>query len=167
MIIKYTNFSDGIYNIKFRESVKNLGLEEPFEGYLDVNCRMDKSAHQIVLDCDISVDADMTCDRCDADFKTTLTNKFRISYLFGKTSEKIDEYNLKILSDEQDKIDIKNDVVEYANLSIPMKRLCSDDCKGLCSQCGRNLNEGHCRCKRIVDRSVWEPLNKLKGKLNN
>jgi uncharacterized protein len=35
---------------------------------------------------------------------------------------------------------------EHVILSAPMQPLCSDDCLGLCAQCGKNLNEGPCRC---------------------
>jgi len=31
-------------------------------------------------------------------------------------------------------------------VSLPMKHLCSEDCKGICSKCGKNLNEGKCDC---------------------
>ena len=35
---------------------------------------------------------------------------------------------------------------EHMILSAPMQPLCSDDCLGLCAQCGKNLNEGPCQC---------------------
>ena len=42
---------------------------------------------------------------------------------------------------------VKEDVL----LAIPSKVLCKPDCKGLCSQCGKNLNDGPCDCKEPVD----------------
>ena len=36
-------------------------------------------------------------------------------------------------------------------LSMDSKLLCSEDCKGLCAKCGKNLNEGPCQCKPDVD----------------
>ena len=33
-------------------------------------------------------------------------------------------------------------------LELPMRILCSEDCKGLCTQCGHNLNEGPCSCHK-------------------
>ena len=36
----------------------------------------------------------------------------------------------------------------------PMRVVCSDDCKGICSKCGANLNKGECGC----DRTVLDPL---------
>jgi len=35
---------------------------------------------------------------------------------------------------------------EHVILSAPMQPLCSDDCRGLCAQCGKDLNEGPCQC---------------------
>ena len=36
-------------------------------------------------------------------------------------------------------------------LEMDTKHLCSEDCKGLCPQCGKNLNEGPCHCKKELD----------------
>ena len=33
-------------------------------------------------------------------------------------------------------------------LNLPIKSLCSNDCKGLCTICGQNLNENKCDCER-------------------
>jgi uncharacterized protein len=47
--------------------------------------------------------------------------------------------------------DMQLDVEELMNddivLWVPTKFLCKKDCKGLCDQCGQNLNEGSCQCK--------------------
>ena len=167
MIIKYTNFSDGIHQFELTETAKKLKLEEPFFGNVQINCKMDKSPHQIVLDCDLLLHAKMICDRCAQEFESDLRSHFQISYLFSKESQKNDDYNFKFLSMVQDKIDIADDVFEYAELSVPMKRLCRADCKGLCTNCGTNLNEKKCSCKPEIVHDVWEPLKKLKDKLNN
>ncbi len=167
MIIKYTNFSDGIHNFQLSEPVKNLGLEELFFGNVEVDCRMDKSPHQIVLDCQLNVHSKLNCDRCASEFETNLTNHFKISYLFTKNKVESDEYDVKYILPDQEKINIKDDVYEYAELSIPLKKLCMEDCKGLCSHCGINLNTAKCNCKTEIINDVWEPLKKLKGKFNN
>ncbi|NTW05450.1 MAG: DUF177 domain-containing protein [Peptococcaceae bacterium] len=43
-------------------------------------------------------------------------------------------------------IDITSEVKKAVLLSLPMKIICKDDCKGLCSGCGHNLNLGKCSC---------------------
>jgi uncharacterized protein len=164
MVIKYTNFSNGIHEFQFVESVKNLGLQDPFLGDIVVDCKMDKSSHQIVLDCELLIPSKLICDRCAKEIEKNLTNHFQITYLFGADSAENDDYNLKYLSPDQDKINIREDVFEYAELAVPMKMLCSDDCKGLCPRCGKNWNDGNCSCEEIVEHDIWEPLKKLKDK---
>jgi uncharacterized protein len=161
MIIKYTNFSDGVHEFALTDSVKNLKLEELFFGEVVVNCRMDKSPHQIVLNCNVVFHAKMTCDRCNKELNSEIKSNFLLSYFFTKVPVVSDDYNVKYLSPEQDKINITDDVYEYAEISIPMKKLCKEDCKGLCLQCGINLNDGKCDCKQEKINDVWEPLQKL------
>ncbi len=48
--------------------------------------------------------------------------------------------------DEAHRLDLEEPMREYALLNIPMLPLCREDCKGLCPQCGANLNEGPCDC---------------------
>jgi uncharacterized protein len=162
MIIKYTNFSDGIHNFTLSDSVANLGLENLFFGDVIVDCKMDKSPHQIVLTCETKAKTRFICDRCSEQYEAELKSGFVISFLFTKSESMEENFNVRYLSPEQDKIDIKEDVFEYAELSIPMKRLCSEDCKGLCPKCGINLNEKKCNCKFEIENDIWAPLKKLK-----
>lgn len=39
-------------------------------------------------------------------------------------------------------------VAEQVHLALPMKSLCREDCRGLCPECGANLNLGSCACRR-------------------
>jgi uncharacterized protein len=49
-------------------------------------------------------------------------------------------------------IDIDNVTVEQIMMEFPSRELCSDDCKGLCPKCGKDLNEGECNCpKKEID----------------
>lgn len=71
-------------------------------------------------------------------------------------------FDEKFSKDEQDdedvypvknnEIDLKDLVIDQIILSMPLKMLCNENCKGLCPKCGCNLNEGSCSCDRnIVD----------------
>ncbi len=44
-------------------------------------------------------------------------------------------------------VDLGEQIIEALALAAPMKPLCREDCKGLCPQCGRNLNDGACGCR--------------------
>ena len=50
------------------------------------------------------------------------------------------------------KLDLDELVYSEVVVSVPMKHLCKEDCKGICEKCGKNLNEGECGCpKREID----------------
>lgn len=51
---------------------------------------------------------------------------------------------------------------EQVLLSLPSKTLCSDDCKGLCSQCGAHLNSEVCACRETVTDPRWAALSTLR-----
>ena len=54
-------------------------------------------------------------------------------------------------------LDLTEVVSEYAIMAIPMKPLCRQDCAGLCSTCGSDLNRTQCACESRVD-PRWGPL---------
>ena len=58
-------------------------------------------------------------------------------------------------------IDLEPVVREQFVLAIPYAPLCKEACKGLCSQCGADLNVAACSCPPIVD-GRWEALGKMK-----
>src|SRR5205814_8075012 len=44
-----------------------------------------------------------------------------------------------------------NDVLrEFVLLALPMQRLCSENCKGICPECGQNRNQNECSCRTTV-----------------
>ena len=53
--------------------------------------------------------------------------------------------------DDHHQIDLTETVRQHVLLEIPMVTLCKEDCAGLCSQCGKDLNEGPCDCQPEVD----------------
>ena len=167
MIIKIANLSDGVHTLSFDERIDEIGVSDPFYGNCKVDVKLAKSHSQIVLDADINLHANYQCDRCGQDYSTKIKNSYKIVYLFGNEPGNDDSFNLVYLPVDADKIDIANDVRDYAVLAIPMKKLCKEDCKGLCPRCGKDLNEGDCNCIGNETDPRWDPLEKLKNKLNN
>jgi len=56
---------------------------------------------------------------------------------------------------------------EQVLLATPVRALCREDCKGLCPQCGRNLNLEQCNCEKHVSDPRWDALNDIKKKLKS
>ena len=59
-------------------------------------------------------------------------------------------------------LDISEIVVSNILLNLSYKYLCSDDCKGICSKCGADLNLGDCGCEKDEIDPRWEKLKNFK-----
>ncbi|HEY2030087.1 MAG TPA: DUF177 domain-containing protein [Myxococcales bacterium] len=59
---------------------------------------------------------------------------------------------------EGKELDLRPAVREQILLSLPSAPVCSEDCKGLCPRCGKDLNEGECGCDRTVMDPRWAAL---------
>lgn len=101
----------------------------------------------------------LECVRCLTDFEQSL--KWEFTELFAFKEENITESGLLVPDDAQ--IDLQQLVREFAILEIPIKPLCREDCKGLCIECGQNLNEKDCGHRPEND----SPFLVLKDLLND
>lgn len=164
MIIKITNYAEGIHEFDFSEPVEKVGLGTPFYGDVKLNVRMDRSHSQIVFVCDVWVSAELNCDRCARNFKREFQNSFVITYIIQNNPAVSEDLNVYYISPETDKVNLKDDVREYVLLAVPMKNLCDEECKGLCPRCGKNLNEEACECTSDEVNPVWAELLKLRKK---
>ena len=99
---------------------------------------------------------ELKCSRCLEPFTTPVNQEFDLRYQphtagAGEGEREIEEDDLGIAFYENDEIDLGHLMHEQFVLSLPMKPLCGDACKGLCPICGTNLNRSTCDCK-----PVWE-----------
>jgi uncharacterized protein len=103
---------------------------------------------------------ELRCSRCLEPFLMPVAAAFDLRYLpegvgaaDGDESEDgelgDDDTSAAYYGDEE--IDLGALIREQFYLALPMKPLCREDCKGLCPQCGTNLNTDTCRCQ-----IVWE-----------
>ena len=82
----------------------------------------------------------LECVRCLTDYEQQLHWEF--TELFAFKEENMTESGLLVPDDAQ--IDLQPLVREFALLEFPIKPLCREGCKGLCMECGQNLNERDC-----------------------
>ena len=166
--IKVSSLSNGRYDFDFEGNVSDLDIPEPYTGKFNSNIVLDKFEDQIILNAETGISANLICDRCAREFQSIIKSHFKLVYLFriASSDDETDREEVIYLHPENDKIELDKDVRDYAILAIPMKNLCSADCKGLCTRCGKNLNDGPCNCTEITVNPIWEPLQKLKTKNN-
>ena len=90
-----------------------------------------------------------TCDRCAADFdreREIPIDAVLVTELANEENE--DEWVFPLDGDSADLEDI---IRTTFVLNMDSKLLCSEDCKGLCCRCGKNLNDGPCDCQKEID----------------
>ena len=96
-----------------------------------------------------SITADMLCicDRCGRSFEKRKTLPLKLK--LAADMENDDDPD--IFPVENNGVDLDELLRTCFILDMETKFLCSDDCKGLCSVCGRNLNDGPCACTKQTD----------------
>ena len=89
------------------------------------------------------VELEAECVRCLAPLPLTLTIEVEdLLFLSPSAHQPGALYRIT----EGGWIDLTPALREYVLLNMPWRPLCRPDCRGLCSQCGQNLNEGPCSC---------------------
>lgn len=111
------------------------------------------------VELDFTGDIVFKCNRCLEEFARKINGHLYTSIITNKENE-TDE-NLFL---QGDMIDLSSFIEEAITLSLPMKVLCNDKCKGLCSICGENLNVKKCNCNK---EKIDPRLEKLKNFFSN
>jgi len=93
------------------------------------------------------------CARCLKEFVRPLSTRFDLCYLPQPRFKADEEIELKYEDMEIGyydglRLDVDLMILEQIELSMPMKFVCRESCKGLCHLCGADLNEVSCLCKR-------------------
>jgi uncharacterized protein len=108
--------------------------------------RLTRTQKGVLSDADVHGNLQAECARCLTDIQVPLEFPFSEEYFqtvavnTGAALPKPEEPDVFLIS-ETHKLDLAEAMREYALVSIPMLPLCREDCKGLCPECGANLNE--------------------------
>ena len=114
----------------------------PLKKPISVSGKVTNKAGVVLLSIHCVACYDAPCDRCgeEAVREITVDNE----YILATEIENEDNDFILLVSD------MKLNLAELCRtdvlLHIPMKHLCCDDCRGICAQCGTNLNKDTCSC---------------------
>ena len=116
------------------------------------------------LECTMSI----TCSRCLDDFTLNLRAFMDIKLTPRIKTPRVSEAELKsedldVYYYEGDEIDLDPFIYEEVLLNVPIRPVCTEDCKGLCPVCGKNKNVEECQCAAAAQTLLSE---KLKSFLN-
>jgi len=112
---------------------------------------------------------ELPCGRCLEPFTTPVDQAFDLRYHphtlnTGEGERELEEDDLTTAFYEHDEIDLGHLMREQFYLSLPMKPLCREDCRGLCVVCGTNLNRDTCSCKPAWEDPRLDALRNLRAK---
>jgi uncharacterized protein len=111
-----------------------------------------------------------TCSRCLAEYESPVVHHFTVDFTHELPEPEAAEEEIALRAQDLgvtyykgDSIDFHDTLQEQVILSLPLRPLCREDCRGLCHRCGENLNEGNCRCRNsgVID-PRFAVLSKLK-----
>jgi len=114
-----------------------------------------------------SVEMAAQCDRCLQRARFPLDAAFDLFYrpaseIAHEEEVSLQEGELEIGFYEDGGIELEEILLEQVLLALPMQRVCSDACKGICPVCGKNRNETECDCRRVENADDrWGALRKL------
>lgn len=111
----------------------------------------------------------LQCTRCMKRYDDEVDSEFDlVAQVRGRVEPgdeiELDESDLDVVLLAEPVLEVEALVLEQIELQLPMKPLCSEDCRGLCPQCGGDLNREKCSCSVVSD-SPFAGLAALKERL--
>jgi uncharacterized protein len=161
--LNIASLSEGHTEAHLQAKTSDLDLDEYLEfGHpFDINLAIDKVGRNIFIKASLQSVADLLCDRCGEPFSAKLEESVQILYTTDRNLRDREDEDVFVISASEDIVDIKDPARETLILALPAKRLCKEDCKGLCASCGANLNEKACACQTIHIDPRWQKLQDL------
>jgi len=164
---------EGALSVDFLESESELNKlfgkgkdgDFSFDSPAKGSFRLSRKGEAVFVGLNIEGIARARCSHCLAVFEQQIDISSNVSLFPEETEEETKELDLS--REEVDKnfyagnsIDLEELLCEEIALFLPFNPRCSDNCKGLCPSCGKNLNEGKCGCG---DASRGNSFAALKG----
>ena len=155
--------------LKLEESSETLELcaeGVAFEEPVKVELSLSKIGTQLICRGEVRTSVRLECSRCLSVYDQPIISNldFVVDFEEKPPEFKSEEDNYFVADPSTNFFQIDDLVRETILLALPLKPLCSDDCKGLCPVCGTDLNKSQCSCVKKETDPRWE---KLKGLLGN
>jgi len=137
-------------SVPFECELETEGLDFPsIKAYLSrpfAEGRVFNEAGILTLEGTLTAEMTCVCDRCGAEFDSVKETELSVTIVEEDTGD-----NPELFLLEGDEIDLDEILTTCFVLDMETKFLCDEDCKGLCSSCGKNLNLGPCGCRKTID----------------
>jgi uncharacterized protein len=128
-----------IHEESFYDGSETIKLLQPIK----LNGELSKIGDMLTLNGTISTLLELNCSRCLEKFNYAVDMTIEEQFTSSDGADRDDD----IIFINSDTIDITEVIENNIILTLPIQRLCSEDCKGLCHKCGINLNLATCQCE--------------------
>lgn len=149
----------------------------PEEGWVRVGpvrakLTLTRREQRVFLDGRLIFTSRFECDSCLEPYEESQDLHFKIDFEYLASGDpywlteehQCPETEMDVVVLQEPEIDILATLEQQVILSVPAKRRCSEECRGLCPSCGHNLNTGACSCRGPGEESPFQVLAKLKVK---
>ncbi len=152
--------------LELEESPEALQLKAEgatFEKPIKVELTISKSHDQLICRGKVTTSVKLECSRCLGEFDLALSSDldFVIDLTASSDEIKSEEEGYFVADPSSGFFEIDDLVREAIVLFMPLKPLCSEDCKGLCPFCGTDLNRSGCDCVKERSDPRWDQLKGL------
>lgn len=160
------------FTLSLDKPIRHWGQVYAFRTPISASVRAERVEGRIAVTISLRADAEVPCSRCLEPAGVAIIGELRYLYSLHaredveaqreKTDAQEDgEEEVILLDSWEDEIDLGPLVWEVLVTALPPAVLCKDDCKGLCPQCGANLNKSACGCKPETGDPRFEVLKEM------
>ncbi|UCE17475.1 MAG: DUF177 domain-containing protein [Gemmatimonadota bacterium] len=149
MKIDIFSLTEGENSFQFEVDLTLVDLPTELESEmpLKVNAGVTKRGTNLIIKGDVTYPLSLECNRCLELFQHNLQAPLEAYFVLGENvPERKEDGEVIRISHTDQSLDLIEIIREAILLAVPYKALCRADCKGLCSVCGRNLNQEQCDC---------------------
>lgn len=129
-----------------REPLSYSSDEGGAERVISGEVRLIRSERGVIVTASLDVEpVNLECARCLQAFDSTVHVDFDEEYVLPRdpvTGERIESEPDEFRIDARRHLDLSEAVRQYEESALPIQPLCREECRGLCPECGQNLNDG-------------------------
>lgn len=169
MILDLGQLEKGRFEATFRIPPDSRALEgfggevdEPID--LDVSVRA-PDGHTLVVEAVLAGAVARPCRRCLAPVESDFRERFTIVYQMSDREEDTGDDDVILLEPGTTRIDLTQAVRDRLFLETDLYPICRPECAGICTECGRNLNEESCDCRPEPGASRWAAFEALRDRV--
>ncbi|MGH7467040.1 MAG: YceD family protein [Longimicrobiales bacterium] len=135
-----------------------ITLAEPLEVRLEVQF----AGRDVVVRGSLQSRVALSCRRCLVPVTVELNEPIALLFRPGLTRVEAEAQEVYCLPERADDLDLADAICEQVVLAVPQYAMCRESCRGLCAQCGVNLNQTQCSCDAAELDPRWAALRNLR-----